>query len=215
MGHLLTVQNLLVLLGAPISFDREMMPWDHEFYPFPVLARPAFGKNPAVFHLCRDAEACSDQEAPQILQSNAQAAGDGSREEARKSREVDQRPSKSGSVSKRSNRELNRRFNEQENQGRPASGRRTLYDQIIELISDPGRIPNSVFNEASYDMQADWDDWGSGYKPPPRASRPMAMSTRRPAPAERRPHPLSVLDGPPMPMSRSRARRPAPRPSRS
>src|ERR1700726_1501670 len=34
MGHLLTVQNVLVLLGAPINLDRAMMPWDHEYYPF-------------------------------------------------------------------------------------------------------------------------------------------------------------------------------------
>ena len=34
MGHLLTVQNMLVLLGAPINLGREMMPWDHQFYPF-------------------------------------------------------------------------------------------------------------------------------------------------------------------------------------
>ena len=40
MGHLLTVQNILVLLGAPVSLGREMMPWDHEFYPFPFSLEP-------------------------------------------------------------------------------------------------------------------------------------------------------------------------------
>jgi hypothetical protein len=34
MGHLLTVQNVLILLGAPLSFDRQDYPWDSEFYPF-------------------------------------------------------------------------------------------------------------------------------------------------------------------------------------
>src|SRR5258708_18552962 len=34
MGHLITVQNLLILLGAPVSLDREDYPWDSEFYPF-------------------------------------------------------------------------------------------------------------------------------------------------------------------------------------
>ena len=30
MGHLLTVQNLLCLLGGPISFDREDPPWQRD-----------------------------------------------------------------------------------------------------------------------------------------------------------------------------------------
>src|SRR5260370_28005143 len=34
MGHLITVQNLLILLGSPVSLDREDYPWDSEFYPF-------------------------------------------------------------------------------------------------------------------------------------------------------------------------------------
>jgi hypothetical protein len=40
MGHLLTVQNVLVLLGAPVNFGRQMLPWDHEFYPFPFSLEP-------------------------------------------------------------------------------------------------------------------------------------------------------------------------------
>jgi Ferritin-like len=40
MGHLLTVQNALVLLGAPLNLGREMMPWDHQFYPFPFSLEP-------------------------------------------------------------------------------------------------------------------------------------------------------------------------------
>lgn len=47
-----------------------------------------------------------------------------------------------------------------------------LYAEIIALIADPKRIPDSVFNEASYDMQASWDDWGRGYKPAPRTITP-------------------------------------------
>ena len=34
MGHLLTVQNVLMLLGGPLGFDRQDYPWDSEFYPF-------------------------------------------------------------------------------------------------------------------------------------------------------------------------------------
>ena len=35
MGHLLTVQNVLTLIGAPINLDRQDLPWDAPFYPFP------------------------------------------------------------------------------------------------------------------------------------------------------------------------------------
>lgn len=34
MGHLITVQNLLLLLGGPISFERHPHPWSSPFYPF-------------------------------------------------------------------------------------------------------------------------------------------------------------------------------------
>jgi hypothetical protein len=35
MGHLLTVQNVLALLGGPINIDREDYPWDTPFQAFP------------------------------------------------------------------------------------------------------------------------------------------------------------------------------------
>jgi hypothetical protein len=34
MGHLLTVQNVLCLLGAPVELTRENHPWHSDFYPF-------------------------------------------------------------------------------------------------------------------------------------------------------------------------------------
>src|SRR5271163_4661017 len=45
MGHLLTVQNLLCLLGGPISFDREEFPWDTPFYPFTFSFEPLSRKS--------------------------------------------------------------------------------------------------------------------------------------------------------------------------
>src|SRR5436190_17669435 len=35
MGHLLTVQNLLILLGGAPTFEREDYPWSSPYYPFP------------------------------------------------------------------------------------------------------------------------------------------------------------------------------------
>lgn len=35
MGHLISVENVLKLIGAPLNFKREDYPWDTPFYPFP------------------------------------------------------------------------------------------------------------------------------------------------------------------------------------
>ncbi|MFF2147684.1 ferritin-like domain-containing protein [Kitasatospora sp. NPDC058190] len=39
MGHLLTVQNLLLALGGPVHLSREDYPWGTDFYPFPFTLR--------------------------------------------------------------------------------------------------------------------------------------------------------------------------------
>lgn len=58
MGHLLTVQNCLCLVGGPISFEREDYPWDTPYYPFEFclepltrrsLAKYVFAEMPAAF----------------------------------------------------------------------------------------------------------------------------------------------------------------------
>src|SRR2546423_945171 len=40
MGHLVTVQNLLRLLGGPLNFQREEFPFVSEFYPFHFRLEP-------------------------------------------------------------------------------------------------------------------------------------------------------------------------------
>jgi hypothetical protein len=41
MGHLMTVQNLLLSLGAPSHVDRENLPLESPLYPFPFTLQPA------------------------------------------------------------------------------------------------------------------------------------------------------------------------------
>ena len=41
MGHLMTVQNLLLGLGGPLNFDREDFPYRTGLYPFPFSLEPA------------------------------------------------------------------------------------------------------------------------------------------------------------------------------
>jgi hypothetical protein len=40
MGHLISVQNALRLIGAPLHLEREDAPWDAPFYPFPFTLEP-------------------------------------------------------------------------------------------------------------------------------------------------------------------------------
>jgi hypothetical protein len=40
MGHFVTVQNLLRLIGAPLSFGRQDYPYQSDFYPFPFELEP-------------------------------------------------------------------------------------------------------------------------------------------------------------------------------
>ncbi|MBL8150838.1 MAG: hypothetical protein JNN15_13010 [Blastocatellia bacterium] len=40
MGHLISVQNVLRLIGAPLNLGRENYPWDTTFYPFPFTLEP-------------------------------------------------------------------------------------------------------------------------------------------------------------------------------
>lgn len=40
MGHLMCVQNVLRLIGAPLHLGREDYPWDTPFYPFPFMLEP-------------------------------------------------------------------------------------------------------------------------------------------------------------------------------
>ena len=58
MGHLLTVQNCICVLGGPLSFEREDYPWDTPYYPFEFclepltrrsLAKYVFAEMPATF----------------------------------------------------------------------------------------------------------------------------------------------------------------------
>lgn len=40
MGHFVSVQNVLKLMGAPLHFERQDYPWDTPFYPFPFKLEP-------------------------------------------------------------------------------------------------------------------------------------------------------------------------------
>jgi hypothetical protein len=183
MGHLLTVQNILVLLGAPISFDREMMPWDHEFYPFPFTLQKLSEETLQCFiyaempRLAVIEQGKTYIETPRLL---AMAPG----KQREKAVPSSINPQIEWACVQEVKAALTERFGADKiNADLHQVGE--LYNQIIDLISDPQRIPDSAFNESSFDMQADWDDWGRGYKPPPRAVTPDGDIDTAAGPRER------------------------------
>jgi hypothetical protein len=63
MGHFVSVQNVLKLIGAPLNFGRENYPWETPFYPFPFtleafslrsLAKYVYAEAPIVWLNSKD-----------------------------------------------------------------------------------------------------------------------------------------------------------------
>ena len=44
-----------------------------------------------------------------------------------------------------------------------------IYREIMTLLADTERIPESALQPDTYSQQASWNEWGRGYKPAPRA----------------------------------------------
>jgi len=154
MGHLLTVQNVLVLLGAPINLGREMLPWDHEFYPFP-FSLERLSEEALQCFIYAEMPRLDSLEKPAPGKRRAKSAS--SPIPSERHEEIIQEIT--GKLAKRFPK--NRVTKDMHRVGE-------LYDEIIKLISDPERIPDSAFDDTTFDMQASWDDWARGYKPSPR-----------------------------------------------
>jgi hypothetical protein len=56
MGHLVTVQNILTLLGGPLHLDREDYPWGSEFYPYRFMLEPLSKKSLAKYVVAESPE---------------------------------------------------------------------------------------------------------------------------------------------------------------
>ena len=141
MGHLLTVQNLLCLVGGPPSFDREDYPWDSPYYPFPFRLEP----------LTLDSLACyvfaeMEPDLPGVIR------GEGA--EGRHFEEHD-RPKIVKAVEERV----------RQAGWETAHHVAEIYDTIRDILEHPELVPESCFDAASYARQASWDEWGKGFRP--------------------------------------------------
>lgn len=74
MGHLVTVQNVLTCLGAPLNLDREDLPWGTPFYPFEFTLEPLSPRSLARYVV---AESPDRWEGPQADEIKRLAAGGG------------------------------------------------------------------------------------------------------------------------------------------
>lgn len=156
MGHLLTVQNLLCLLGGPVCFDRSHFPADTAYLPFAFRLEPASPESLAWYVY---AEAPHDWQV--LFQAHCCQRDLEVRDDIRMVAEIVATRPATGQ----------------------AHTVGQLYDRVIEVIADPVRIPDAVFRPDSYTQQASWDDWGRGYAPPP--ARPGETEPPTTAPTDR------------------------------
>jgi hypothetical protein len=140
MGHLLTVQNLRLLLGAPVELGRDSSPWAQEYYPYPFSLEPFSLMSLSCFVYA---------EAPEIGNPKS---GLTDRQRQVLEKEIVPR--------------LRKYFGPDFHAQVHRVGK--LYEEIIDLIANERRIPESMFDDSSYEFQASWDEWGRGYKAPPR-----------------------------------------------
>jgi hypothetical protein len=150
MGHLVTVQNLLALLGAPPNLGRSDFPWDIDHYPFPFCLEPLSPTSVALYLFSEkptdeELRACPRKGRRARHYAWFEAEGRVLMERLIATRVVD---------------------------GRPLHRVDALYREIVDLIGDTGRIPDSAFREDAYRGQARWDDWGRRYRPPPQTLTP-------------------------------------------
>lgn len=145
MGHLLTVQNLLCLVGGPVSFNREEFPWDTPFYPFPFKFEPLSKKSLAAYIF---AEMPDNFE---YLESHYDDSIWGDRAKHFVEHDIPFIKATVKDWVKRGD-------------AHPVG---EVYHLIIDIISNPDFIPDSEFRPETYPLQASWDDWGRGYRPKP------------------------------------------------
>ena len=145
MGHLLTVQNLLCLVGGPISFNREEFPWEAPFYPFPFKIEPLSKKSLAAYIF---AEMPNDFE-------------------YLKSHYVDSIFSKQAKHFIKHDLPFIEKTVKEWVKKYKASPVGEVYHLVADIISNPDLIPDSELRPETYPLQASWDDWGRSYRPKP------------------------------------------------
>lgn len=77
MGHLITVQNILRLIGGPLHLEREDYPFRSEFYPFHFILEPATKNSLAKYVVAEAPEDWLESDAATEIKERAAKADDG------------------------------------------------------------------------------------------------------------------------------------------
>ncbi|GAC1555977.1 MAG: hypothetical protein NVS2B5_17120 [Beijerinckiaceae bacterium] len=169
MGHLLTVQNVLTLLGAPINLDRENFPWDIQYYPFKFRLEPLTLKSLSHYVF---AEMPPENKSPPTVTKTTPPSYRKINPDTIKRIIKEARDTATGTEPHRVG---------------------AIYEEIIDILEHKDRIPDSMFNDRTYDIQQDWDDWGRIYRPDSKLLRDdgnVETNARLPTPAGREAHVL-------------------------
>ena len=154
MGHLLTVQNLLALLGAPPNFTRAESSFEQALSPIPFFLEPLTRDVVASFTFAEMSHNLDDhRDAPDHLKKGFE---DFLSERQRKR------------IDKEAN-DLARELGAAPLEPQPVA---RLYEEIVKVFSNKQWLPDSELDEMSYSYQASWDDWGRGYAPDPKLLSP-------------------------------------------
>lgn len=155
MGHLISVQNVLMLLGAPVTLARENYPWDSRLFPFEFQLEP----------LGRGSLACYvAAEMPEDWVTPLQADGDGMTPEdieALRQQVLDDVKAHLTA------------------QGQSISGLGinrvgSLFNSILSILEDREALPDSEFVDYAHDLQALHAEWGRYYPMP----TPLPVGTK-------------------------------------
>lgn len=155
MGHFVTVQNVLLLLSAPLNMTRQDFPWDVAYVPFPFMLEPLTLDSVAAYLY---AEMPSDEELKQQRKSGN-----------RRYREFLKREKVGAKQAKSQKQDVEDMVKARTAKaGRKPHRVDIIYEKIIKLISCRERIPDSAFRDETFTSQATWDDWGRRYRPAPK-----------------------------------------------
>jgi hypothetical protein len=140
MGHLITVQNLLTVLGAPRQFDRDDYPNQTPFYPFGFRLEPLSLESLATYVCAESPAAWSGPESVEI-KARAQAGA-----------------------------------------GEMVNRVGALFEELIRLFDDSTAVADDEFQASTRVFQANWDEWGRGYREGQRGTEAMSILPDLPAP---------------------------------
>lgn len=153
MGHFITVQNTLVLLGAPLNMRRDDFPWDVAYVPFPFKLEPLTLDSAAAYLFA--------EMPPEDELKKQRKAGH------RRYRQFLRREKKGTRFTRSEKQEVEDLAKARAGaEGRKPHRVDVIYEKIIDLMSCRERIPDTVFRDETYPAQANWDDWGRRYAPP-------------------------------------------------